>query len=103
MIDPNVLRFLSDLARDSGKLFVLGKASKAEVLSEARASGYDFDEATFDSTMWETEIKLAERIGETFDFSCSMWETMWGKSYLEYLAKVVAPSALAAFYSEDRA
>jgi hypothetical protein len=99
MIDPNVFRFLADLAKDPETLRVLGMKSKADVLSESRARGYVFDETTFDATMWDTEIKLAELIGEPFDFSCSMWETMWGKSYLEYLSQVVSPAALAAFHS----
>ena len=98
MIDPDVFRFLADLANDSETLRVLGKKSKSDVLSEAHARGYVFDETTFDATMWDTEIKLAELIGEPFDFSCSMWETMWGKSYLEYLCQVVSPAALAAFH-----
>ena len=99
MIDPNVFRFLVDLAKNPEKLKVLGKSSKAEVLTEARLLGYTFDDTIFDATMWETEIKLAELLGEPFDFSCSMWETMWGKSYLEYLSQVVARSALTAFWS----
>ena len=99
MIDPNVFRFLAELAKDPETLRVLGMKSKADVLSESRARGYVFDETTFDATLWGTEIKLAELIGEPFDFSCSMWETMWGKSYLEYLSKVVSPAALWAFHS----
>ena len=99
MIDPNVFHFLGGLANDPETLRTLGKKSKAEVLSESRARGYVFEETTFDATLWETEIKLAGLIGEPFDFSCSMWETMWGKSYLEYLSKVVSPAALAAFHS----
>jgi len=99
MIDPNVFRFLEELANDPETLRVLGMKSKSDVLSESRARGYVFDETTFDETMWDTEIKLAELIGEPFDFSCSMWETMWGKSYLAYLSTVVSPAALAAFHS----
>ena len=99
MIDPNVFRFLVELAENPETLRVLGMKSKADVLSESRGRGYVFDETTFDATMWDTEIKLAELIGEPFDFSCSMWETMWGKSYLEYLSQVVSPAALAAFHS----
>jgi len=98
MIDPNVFRFLADLAKDPETQRGLGLKSKADELSESRARGYIFDETTFDATLWGTEIKLAELIGEPFDFSCSMWETMWGKSYLEYLSKVVSPAALAAFH-----
>jgi Nif11 domain len=58
---------------------------KAEVLVHARKSGFDFTDAEFDDGVWGVEMFLAERIGETFDLSFSLWETMWGKHYLDYL------------------
>lgn len=95
MIDPAVFKYLDGLGRDREKLSQLRLAQKATVLADARAQGYTFDEEVFDATLWETEISLAERIGEPFDFGCSMWETMWGKTYLEYLVLTVAPVAIA--------
>lgn len=99
MTDPTVFHYLDGLGRDGIRLAGLRLAPKEAVLADARALGYTFDEAAFDATLWQTEIALAERIGEAFDFSCSMWETMWGKAYLEYLALTVAPVALAAWPS----
>ena len=96
MNNPEVFQFLAGLVRTPDILAALATEPKEAVLAEARTQGYTFDEAMFDSTLWETEIILAKRIGEPFDFSCSMWETMWGKAYLEYLATVVAPIALLA-------
>lgn len=96
MRNSDVLRFLSELGRNAALLAEHAVAPKETVLALASRQGYGFDEADFDATLWETEAALAARIGEPFDFSCSMWETMWGKSYLEYLALTVAPVALGA-------
>lgn len=101
MVDPSVFDYLLGLGKDSTRLAALRLAPKEAVLADARDHGYSFDEAGFDATLWQTEMALAERIGEPFDFSCSMWETMWGKAYLEYLALTVAPVALAALTPAD--
>jgi hypothetical protein len=101
MGNSDVLRFLSELGRDPALLAEHAVASKETVLALATRQGYSFDEADFDATLWDTEAALAARLGESFDFSCSMWETMWGKSYLEYLALTVAPVALGANFSGD--
>ncbi len=97
MVDQSVFEYLLVLGKDDTRLSALRLAPKEVVLADARDHGYSFDEAGYDTTLWQTEIALAERIGEPFDFACSMWETMWGKTYLEYLALTVAPVALAAF------
>lgn len=99
MNDPAVFLYLAGLGKDRDRLAALRLLPKEAVLADARAQGYGFDEAGFDATLWQTELALAERIGEPFDFACSMWETMWGKAYLEYLALTVAPVALAAWPS----
>lgn len=101
MGNPEVFRFLSALGQDHALLAEHANAPKDVVLALAARQGYGFGEAEFDATLWETEAALAARIGEAFDFSCSMWETMWGKSYLEYLALTVAPLALDTVFSGD--
>jgi len=100
MPDATVFRFLVALGQDAAAMPRLRHAPKDTVLAEARARGFTFDEATFDDTLWQTEMALAARIGEPFDFNCSMWETMWGRSYLDYLALTVAPVALATFHND---
>lgn len=100
MTDAAVFHYLYALGQDRDRLATLRHAQKAVVMADARAHGYAFDETAFDATLWQTEIALAERIGEPFDFACSMWETMWGKTYLEYLALTVAPVTLTAFHAE---
>jgi hypothetical protein len=94
MIDRAVLQFLDDIGTNRAILDALKFQPKEACLAAARAQGFAFDEATFDDTLWSTEAALAEKIGEPFDFASSMWETMWGKTYLEYLALTVAPLAL---------
>lgn len=101
MGNSDVLRFLRELGRNPDLLAEYAMAPKETVLALATQQGYGFEEAEFDTTLWETEAALAARIGEPFDFSCSMWETMWGKSYLEYLALTVAPLALCTENSEQ--
>jgi hypothetical protein len=55
----------------------------------AEDSGYEFTESEFDDTVWGIEILLANKLGENFDLNFSLWETMWGKYYLEYLVSNV--------------
>jgi hypothetical protein len=98
--DATVFHFLAGLGSDPAALARLRHAPKETVLAEARARGFTFDGQTFDTTLWETEIALAARIGEPFDFNCSMWETMWGRAYLDYLALTVAPIALDTLHSQ---
>jgi hypothetical protein len=99
MGNSDVLRFLSELGRNSSLLAEHVMAPKETVLALAKRQGYGFDEAEFDATLWDSEAALAALIGEPFDFSYSLWEIMWGKSYLEFLALTVAPLALAANFA----
>jgi hypothetical protein len=85
MSKSEVFRFLRDLAQQPEQVAVLRTLPKSEVLAGARRSGYEFSEAEFDESVWGIEMYLAKKLGETFDFSFSLWETMWGKYYLEFL------------------
>jgi hypothetical protein len=100
MVDTAVLRFLKALGQDADLLAKHAQLSKQQVLRLAAQQGYSFSEGEFDATLWETEAALAARIGEAFNFSCSMWETMWGKTYLEYLTLIVAPVALETVHND---
>jgi hypothetical protein len=85
MAKIDVFRFFRDLARNPDQVTALRTHSKADVLMHANRSGYEFTESEFDDAIWGVEVYMAEKLGETFDFSFSLWETMWGKYYLEYL------------------
>jgi len=85
MTKIEVFRFLQDLAHKPEQVAVLRTLSKLEVLTHAHQSGYDFSEAEFDEAIWDIEVYLSKKLGETFDSSFSLWETMWGKYHLEFL------------------
>lgn len=78
-------RFMQDLAAQPDVLAMLRDKPKSAVMSYAQSNEYGFSEAEFDDCMWGIEIYLADKIGENFDFNFSLWETMWGKYYLEFL------------------
>ncbi|MEZ4869561.1 MAG: hypothetical protein R3C14_50015 [Caldilineaceae bacterium] len=85
MAKINVFHFLQDLAEKPDLLAELRTLPKTETLARANQAGYAFSENDFDDAIWGIEIYLAKKLGETFDFSFSLWETMWGKHYLDYL------------------
>mgnify|MGYP001817044035 FL=1 len=78
-------RFMRELAEQPDVLATLRDKPKSDVMCYAQSNNYDFKEAEFDDCMWGIEIYLANKIGENFDFNFSLWETMWGKYYLEFL------------------
>lgn len=90
MNNQKVIDFLVSLKDDADVRAELRTKSKDEVLTYARAHSFDFTDEDFDDTIWGYEIQLAEYIGEKFDLSFSLWETMWGKYYLDYLIDNVA-------------
>lgn len=80
-----VFDFLRHLGREPGLVEELRSRDKTDVLARANRMGYGFPEKDFDDTIWGVEGFLAEKIGEPFDPMFSLWGTMWGKYYLEYL------------------
>lgn len=89
MAKTEVVNFLQDLIRQPQLQNKLKTLPKPEVLAYAERSGYQFTEQEFDDTVWGIEILLADKLGENFDLTFSLWETMWGKYYLEYLVSNV--------------
>jgi hypothetical protein len=79
-----VVNFLQSLVRQPQLQNELKTLPKPEVLTYAEQAGYEFTEQEFDNTVWGIEILLANKLGENFDLKFSLWETMWGKYYLEY-------------------
>ena len=66
-------------------LDALKTRSKDEVIAAAAEHGFAFTEAEFDTTVWDAEAALARHRGEEFDAQFGLWQTMWGRYYLEYL------------------
>lgn len=85
MSGRNVIDFLRTVAARADLLDSLKVRSKAEVIAAAAGFGFPFSEAEFDSLIWNLEVHLARKRGESFDPRFPLWETMWGKYYLEYL------------------
>jgi hypothetical protein len=88
----NVIDFLRTSAARPELLASLKVRGKAEVLKVAADLGMPFSEAEFDSLIWGLEARLAARRGEAFDNRFSLWTTMWGQYYLEYLVVDMVPS-----------
>jgi hypothetical protein len=79
---PDFLRLLRERPDLLDTLKVQGKD---DVLAAAADLGYAFTEAEFDAYVWDAEVRLAQRRGEPFDAHFGLWQTMWGRYYLEYL------------------
>lgn len=85
MAKREVFRFFQYLAQQPEQVVQLRTLPKTDVLAHAVQVGYLFSEAEFDEAIWGLEMHLAKKLGEPFDLSFSLWETMWGKYYLEFL------------------
>ncbi|MCC5644491.1 Nif11-like leader peptide family natural product precursor [Nostoc sp. CHAB 5824] len=85
MARRNVIKFLKTVANSSSLQEELRVKSKDEVMNNAKNLGYDFVDNEFDDLVWELEIFLAEKRSEKFDQTFSLWTTMWGKYYLQYV------------------
>jgi hypothetical protein len=66
-------------------LLDLTDKGKDDVLATAAGLGFSFTEPEFDAVVWDAEVALARHRGEAFDARFRLWQTMWGRSYLEYL------------------
>lgn len=92
MSKRNVIDFLRTVAARADVLDSLKIKSKREVIEAAAAFGFPFSESEFDSLIWDLEAYLASKRGEQFDANFPLWQTMWGKYYLEYLVIDMIPS-----------
>ena len=91
MSKRNVIDFLRTVAARADVLDSLKIKSKRQVIEAATAFGFPFSESEFDSLIWDLEAHLARKRGEQFDASFPLWQTMWGKYYLEYLVIDIIP------------
>lgn len=92
MSSRNVIDFLRTVAIRADVLDSLNVKSKREIIEAATTFGFPFTEPEFDSLIWDLEAHLAHKRGEQFDASFPLWQTMWGKYYLEYLVIDMIPS-----------
>jgi hypothetical protein len=92
MSGANLVDFLRTVAVRADLLDSLKVQSKADVVAAAAAVGLPFTEGEFDAVIWDLEVQLAEKRGEPFDAHFPLWETMWGRYYLEYLVLDMLPS-----------
>lgn len=84
-MSTSVLDFLRLVGGQAGLLDTLKVQSKDDVLAVATGLGFAFTEDEFDAYVWDAEVRLAQRRGESFDVHFPLWQTMWGRYYLEYL------------------
>lgn len=87
MSEQNVITFLTTVATRPDVLESLRFKSKDEVLAAAADFNLPFTNQDFDDLVWYLESHLAERLGEAFDNHFSLWESMWGQTYLEFLVR----------------
>jgi hypothetical protein len=92
MSESNVVDFLRLVAVRTDVLDSLKVRGKDDVLAAAADFGFPFTEREFDSYVWDLELRLAASRGEQFDAHFPLWQTMWGRYYLEYLVADLVPS-----------
>ena len=92
MSSKNVIEFLRTVAVRPDLLDSLKYRTKDEVIQAAESFGFPFTNQEFDDLIWDLEAKLAGVRGENFDGTFPLWQTMWGRYYLEYLVVDLIPS-----------
>jgi hypothetical protein len=84
-MSAGAIDFLRLVGRRADLLETLRPQGKDEVLAAATDLGFTFTESEFDADVWSAELRLAQWRGEQFDARFPLWQTMWGRHYLEYL------------------
>jgi phosphopantetheine adenylyltransferase len=92
MSNRNVIEFLRMLAAQPDLLEYLKVKTKDDVITVTEQLGYPFTEPEFNSLIWSLETYLADKRGEKFNARFPLWQTMWGKYYLEYVVVDLIPS-----------
>jgi hypothetical protein len=85
MRESTVFQFLRHVGAQPELRRQLRTLPKPRVLAEAQRMGFTFDESDFDEIVWGAESFLASKLGEPFSPQFSLWETMWGKYYLDFV------------------
>jgi hypothetical protein len=81
----NVIGFLRLLADRPDLLDRLKTRGKDDVVAAAADLGLPFTENELDICLWDAEERLAKHRAEAFDAQFPLWQTLWGRYYLEYL------------------
>jgi hypothetical protein len=92
MSQQNVIDFLRCIGERPHLLNALKMRPKDRVVKAAADLGYPFTDAEFDELIWDLEGQLAAARKEPFNEHFSLWQTMWGRYYLEVLAVDLMPS-----------
>ena len=87
MAHAEVFRLFRDLDTQPNTVQDLRSQPNTALLDYAKGAGYTFSDHEFDEAIWGLEIFLAGKLDEPFDFNFSLWETMWGNYYLEFLVQ----------------
>jgi hypothetical protein len=103
MSRQNLIEFLKGPAARTDMLEFLKLRSKDAVIAVAADVGLPFTEQEFDSLIWDLEERLAAKRGEAFDPRFALWDTLWGRYYLEYLVLDLIPSLASAGLIESGA
>ena len=100
MSSRNVIDFLHRVAEQRHILDSLKVKPKDEVIAAAKVLRFPFNESEFDALVWDLETHLAQKRGEAFDATFSLWQMMWGQYYLEYLVTDLLPSLTEADFTQ---
>lgn len=94
-MSSDIIAFLNQVSQNHNERVKLRFANKAEVLNSAVDLGYSFSEKDYDVALFAYEAKLAEYTKENFaDPNYSLWNLMWGQTYLDYLLDTLLPLIL---------
>lgn len=91
MSADNLIAFLRTVAGRADILDSLVTKSKDEVIATAADFELPFSEADFDTLIWDLEVQLAAKRGDSFDAQFGLWQLMWGQYYLEYVVTDLLP------------
>src|SRR5438874_2135903 len=92
MPQQDFVRFLTAARGSTAMVASYGPRNLPQLVFHAKNDGYDFTAEDVAAVVGDLEAKLAGKRGEQFDPQFSLWQTMWGKYYLEYLVLDLVPS-----------
>ncbi|MCL2923096.1 MAG: Nif11 family protein [Trichodesmium sp. MAG_R04] len=92
MAREDVVYFFQKVSKNAFLLDKFRDKVLKELVAEAKNMGYEFTEIEISDVVWEMEIFLAKKRGEQFGPMFSLWRTMWGKNYFQYVIDNVIES-----------
>lgn len=92
MARENVVKFLKAVSESVSLAQKFRDKNLEELVVDAKNIGYEFTDIEISDVVWEIEIFLATKRDEDFDPMFSLWRTMWGKNYFQYVIDNVVGS-----------